>query len=67
MNHLTKAAHIRDEILKKMSPAEKWQQVLKLRQVAWQLKSAAVKLEHPDWDSGQVYEAVRKIFVNART
>ncbi len=55
------------EIYQKMSPAEKWEQVCKLRESAWIMKRAGVKALHPSWTSEEIEEEVRKIFLYAVT
>jgi len=49
------------------TPAQKWEAVVKLREMAWELKTAMVRSNHPDWSSEQVYSAVREIFLYAVT
>ncbi len=48
-------------------PAQKWEQAVKLRELAWDLKWAFVKQKHPDWDDVQIKNAVREIFLHAST
>jgi hypothetical protein len=49
------------------TPAQKWEEAVKLREMAWELKTAMVRSNHPDWSSEQVYSAVREIFLYATT
>lgn len=49
------------------TPAQKWQEAVKLRKMAWDLKTAMVKSNHPDWTAEQVNAAVREIFLYATT
>ena len=65
MNHLYDAGQIKEDILKKMSAREKWDEAFRLRQLAWKIKFAGVKAQHPDWDAGQLHEEVKKIFLYA--
>ena len=55
------------KIYLKMSTAQKWEQVCKLRDIAWALKKAAVQANHPEWSSQKVLSEVRKIFLYAVT
>ena len=50
-----------------LTPAQKWEQAVKLREMAWSLKKAAIKQSHPDWSNEQVLKAVREIFLYAST
>lgn len=51
----------------RLSYAQKWEQMNNLRQTAWNLKFAAVKLAHPDWTDEQITARVREIFLYATT
>ena len=55
------------EINVKMSPAQKWEQVCKLRDTAWIIKRAAIKTKNPDWPAKEIEDEVRKIFLYAVT
>jgi hypothetical protein len=50
-----------------MTPAQKWAEAVKLREMAWALKTAAIKKAHPDWSEEQVKKTVRDIFLYATT
>lgn len=58
---------IRTEIYRKMSPAEKWNEAFRLRELAWEIKAASIRITHPDWNEQQVHAEVRKIFLYAVT
>lgn len=62
---LTSAEAIKEDILKKMSPLEKWNECLRLRETAWAIKTSFVKSLHPDWDEVKITEEVKKIFLYA--
>ena len=64
---ITEADLIKKLALEKMSPHDKWNEVLRLREAAWQLKRAFVREQHPDWTPDQVENAVSKIFLYATT
>jgi hypothetical protein len=52
---------------RRMTPAEKLEIALQLRQAAWELKAAGLRTQHPEWSEEQVQESVREIFLYART
>ncbi|HMN68901.1 MAG TPA: hypothetical protein PKC28_10220 [Bdellovibrionales bacterium] len=58
---------LRAEIYRKMSPAKKWEEWMRLREIAWKLKTPGMKAAHPDWSDQDVENAVRKIFLYAVT
>lgn len=55
------------EIYKKMSPAKKLAIADSLYRTAWQLKTAAIKQQHPEWTEVEVRKKVREIFLYARS
>lgn len=59
--------HLLTKIHTKMSAAQKWETVLRLRETAWQIKAAAVRSKHLDWSELEVRNEVRKIFLYAVT
>jgi hypothetical protein len=61
------ADKIQSEIYAKMSFAEKWEEVCKLREAAWKLKAAGLKAQHPDWTEEEIEAEVKKIFLYATT
>ena len=56
---------IQAQIYSKMSFAQKWEEVVKLRQTAWAIKAAGLRSQHPDWDEARVQDEVRRIFLQA--
>ena len=50
-----------------MSPAQKLRAAERLYYSARQLKAAALRAEHPDWTEETIRQAVRKIFLYARS
>jgi hypothetical protein len=65
--HEQPAERIRIEIYKQMTPAQKWNEFLKLRKFAWELKRAAVREQHADWSDEEIEAKVRQIFLYATT
>ena len=49
------------------SPAQKWAEAVKLRELAWNLKWAYTKQAHPEWNDDDIKKSVRNIFINAAT
>jgi len=50
-----------------MTPAQKLQIALDLYYSARELKTAGLKLKHPEWSSEEISQKVREIFLYART
>jgi hypothetical protein len=50
-----------------MSPAQKLKAAERLYHSSRQLKEAALRTQHPDWNEQQVRRAVRDAFLYART
>jgi len=50
-----------------MSPEQKLQIALDLYRSAWELKTAWLQQQHPDWDGEKVQKKVREIFLYAST
>ena len=59
--------HIQDEILRRMSPEQKLAAGMNLYYSARAFKAAWFRQLHPDWSDEQVEQAVREVFVNARS
>lgn len=55
------------QVLEAMSPAQKLRAAERLYWSARQLKAAALRAEHPDWTEEAVQQAVRQIFLYARS
>ena len=53
--------------MKALTYAEKWEEVKRLRQTAYNLKRAAIKALHPDWSDQEIDKAVKEIFLYATT
>ena len=53
------------EAYRRMSPAEKLNLAMEMRDAAWELKRAYLRSLHPEWSTEQVEEAVREIFSHA--
>lgn len=54
-------------VLQAMTPAQKLRAAERLYYSARQLKTAALRAEHPDWTEEAVRKAVREIFLYARS
>ena len=55
------------KIVQAMSPAQKLRAAERLYYSVRQLKEAALRAEHPDWTDEAISQAVRAIFLYART
>ena len=55
------------KVLQAMSPAQKLRAAERLYHSARQLKAAALRAEHPDWTDEAIRQAVRDIFLYARS
>lgn len=55
------------KVLQAMSPAQKLRAAERLYHSARQLKAAALRAEHPDWTEEVIRQAVREIFLYARS
>jgi hypothetical protein len=55
------------QIVARMTPSQKLAAFHQLRNTAWQLKSAALRHQHPEWSPERLEAEVRKQFLYART
>jgi Rv0078B-related antitoxin len=55
------------KVLQAMSPAQKLRAAERLYYSARQLKAVALRAEHPDWTDEAIGQAVRQIFLYARS
>ena len=55
------------EIYRRMSPARRLELGMGLNRAARELKAAALRAQHPEWNEKQILEAVREAFLYART
>lgn len=53
------------EILRRLTPAEKLATAQRLRETAWELTAAGVRLREPHFTEQQVQDRVREIFHRA--
>ena len=60
--HVAEAERIQREIIRKMTPAQKFAIARGLYDTAWEIKRAALRKQHPDWTEEQVLARVRRIF-----
>ena len=60
--HVAEAERIQREIIRKMTPAQKFAIARRLYDTAWEIKRAALGRQHPDWTEEQVLARVRRIF-----
>ena len=55
------------EILRRMTPEQRWQAAHRLHWTMRRHKAAFLQSQHPDWSEQRVDDEVRRIFSNART
>ena len=55
------------EILRKMTPAQRFDAFLQLYRSARRIKEAAFRQFHPDWSEDQIKLALRESFLHARS
>ncbi len=55
------------KIYSQMTYLQKWQEYLKLREVAWTMKAAGLRLQYPDWPEDKIQEETKRIFLYATT
>ena len=55
------------EIYRRMSPARRLELGMGLNRAAREIRAAALRLQHPEWNEEQVLEAVREAFLYARS
>ncbi len=60
--HVAEADRIQREIIRKMTPAQKFAIARELYDTAWEIKRSALRAQHPDWTDEQVLARVKKIF-----
>ena len=60
--HVAEADRIQREIIRKMTPAQKFAIARELYDTAWEIKRAALRQQHPDWSEEQVLARVKRIF-----
>jgi len=60
--HVAGAERIQREIIRKMTPAQKFAIAQGLYDTAWEIKRAALRQQHPEWTEEQVLARVRRIF-----
>jgi len=64
---MDKAREIQIEIYKRMTPEQKLRICFDLNRSARELKAAWLRKIHPDWSEQKIKDAVREIFLHART
>ncbi len=58
---------LRQEIYSQMTPSQKWDEAFRLREIAWIIKAASIRTQHPEWSEKDIQAEVRKIFLYAFT
>lgn len=60
--HIAEAERIQREIIRKMTPAQKFAIARELYDTAWEIKKSALRAQHTDWSEEQVHARVKRIF-----
>jgi hypothetical protein len=55
------------KIFRSMTPEQKLRVAFRLYDLAWKLKAAGLRLQHPDWSDERIAERVREIFLYPRS
>ena len=64
---MTPLERVETEILRRMTPTQKLAVMHALWHQAWNLKTAGVCMQHPEWTTEEVAARVREIFRGAAT
>lgn len=56
-----------DDVLRRMTPAQKLEAAVRLYWSARELKAAWLRQQHPEWTEAEVEDAVKKAFLYAST
>jgi len=62
-SHLQRAEQAQDELIRTMSPGRRLQIARELYDMAWQLKVAGLRREHPDWSDEHLVAKARRVFL----
>ena len=54
-------------LFRAMTPYQRWERALALRETAWSLTAAGMKMRHPQWTESEIEAAVRAHFAHAST
>ena len=66
-DHEKEAAEVSRKIFRNMAPAKKYETLMSLRDFAWKMKAAGVRMQHPEFSEDEVQDRVREAFLYART
>jgi hypothetical protein len=60
--HVAEADRIQREIIRKMTPAQKFAIARELYDTAWEIKKSAIRAQYPEWTDEQILARVKRIF-----
>ncbi len=60
--HVAEAERIQREIIRKMTPAQKFAIARELYDTAWEIKKSALRAQYPEWTDEQILARVKRIF-----
>jgi len=55
------------ESYRSMTPGQRLEQAFRLREMAWTLKKAGLRSQHPNWTEAELENKVSRIFLHANT
>ena len=61
--HVAEADRIQREIIRKMTPAQKFAIAGELYKTAWEIKKCGLRSLHPDWTETALEARTRRVFV----
>jgi hypothetical protein len=62
-NNALAAERRQDEIIRAMTPGRRLQVASELYEMAWKLKAAGLRRQHPTWPEEQIRAKVRRVFI----
>lgn len=61
--HIRAAERKQEEIIRSMTPGRRLQIAQELYEMAWNLKGAGLRRQHPDWSGEEIDAKLRRVFV----
>ena len=62
-HHAREAEQLQDELIRRMTPGRRLEIARKLYEMAWQLKQAGLRRQHPDWSEEEICAKFRRVFI----
>ena len=61
--HIRNAEKLQDELIRKMTPGRRLEIARNLYEMAWNLKRAGLRTQHPEWSEQQIAAKLRRVFL----